>query len=290
MAVETLGQSVMRMLDAALSDSSPLFLTCPHAWNQHLPYLPTWDITTPHAHRYYEIAFVDHGECCIVIDGVPCLLVQGQFCILPPNATHYEVKVTSKSDYRLIWFCLKLPIVETFVTRYTSGSSVLRIERINDAYIAGPVTDLLEALTDAGHADDPFQPYVKRGYLLNFLGIVAPQIKHTVPNTGVPASAVEDPVISSAIAFMKTNLHDPDLGVRSMARHVAFSPNYFNDYFRDRVGTPPYHYLLRLRMDESRRLLADTDLPISTVATRVGFTSPGHFSRTFKQSFNESPQ
>jgi AraC-like DNA-binding protein len=43
-------------------------------------------------------------------------------------------------------------------------------------------------------------------------------------------------------------------------------------------------------MAESRRLLADTDLPIQEVARRVGITDPGYFSGVFRRTHGTSPR
>lgn len=289
MSLPTLDQSVQRMLDSVLYRSTPLVLTSPTRWHRQLPHRPTWEESLPHAHRYFEIAFVDHGECCIVIEGVPCVLSKGNFCLLPPSAEHYEVNLDTSADYRLIWFCLKVPVVETFITEYTARTSSLQVERRRDAYVGGPVSELLQALIEGNDRDDPYFTYVKRGYLLTFLGTVAPQLRKADPSPHQQLFEVKDPIILAAIAYMKERLHDPDLTVGAVARHVAFSPNYFIGYFRERVGSPPYQYLVRLRMDEARRLLVETDLSVTDIAAQVGFVSPGHFTRTFKQTFDDTP-
>ena len=42
-------------------------------------------------------------------------------------------------------------------------------------------------------------------------------------------------------------------------------------------------------MDESKYLLAETDLSIGQIAAIVGFSSSSHYSQAFRRSMNQSP-
>ena len=49
-------------------------------------------------------------------------------------------------------------------------------------------------------------------------------------------------------------------------------------------------WIIEPRMAESRRLLADTDVPVAEVARRVGIADPGYFSRLFRRTHGTSPR
>ena len=49
-------------------------------------------------------------------------------------------------------------------------------------------------------------------------------------------------------------------------------------------------WIIERRMAQSRRLLADTDLPIQEVARRVGIGDPGYLSRLFRRTHGTSPR
>ena len=44
------------------------------------------------------------------------------------------------------------------------------------------------------------------------------------------------------------------------------------------------------RMAEARALLAESELPISEIARRVGMPDPGYFSRMFRRMHGTSPR
>ena len=44
------------------------------------------------------------------------------------------------------------------------------------------------------------------------------------------------------------------------------------------------------RLARAREDLTDSDLPVSTIAHRWGFSDPSHFTRSFKARYGSSPR
>ncbi|GAB2700971.1 hypothetical protein GCM10027018_20360 [Paenibacillus thermoaerophilus] len=59
--------------------------------------------------------------------------------------------------------------------------------------------------------------------------------------------------------------------------------------FKKNTGINLWEYVIKLRMEESRRLLLQTDLRRYEIAERVGYESPEHFSKMFKKYYGLSP-
>lgn len=55
------------------------------------------------------------------------------------------------------------------------------------------------------------------------------------------------------------------------------------------AGCSPKDYLLRIRLDRAKELLATTDLPVAAVARRVGYDDPAYFSRLFTRRVGVAP-
>ncbi len=58
---------------------------------------------------------------------------------------------------------------------------------------------------------------------------------------------------------------------------------------RRSAGCSPKDYLLGIRLGRAKELLAGTDLPVSTVARRVGYDDPAYFSRLFTRRVGTPP-
>jgi AraC family transcriptional regulator len=51
----------------------------------------------------------------------------------------------------------------------------------------------------------------------------------------------------------------------------------------------PINYITRQRIERAKRLLAETELPISEIALRTGFSSQSHFTTSFRRLAGVTP-
>jgi transcriptional regulator GlxA family with amidase domain len=88
--------------------------------------------------------------------------------------------------------------------------------------------------------------------------------------------------LAETCAWMMTRLGDP-LTVEDMARHAGWARRTFARRFLAETGTTPLRWLASQRLNQARRLLETTDLPIEQIAGLSGFGTGAnlrlHFSR-----------
>jgi AraC family transcriptional regulator, dual regulator of chb operon len=78
-----------------------------------------------------------------------------------------------------------------------------------------------------------------------------------------------------------------DLGQLRQLAGVA--PEHLSRTVRRCLGYTPTQWLRQRRLNQASRLLAATDLPVGTIATRCGYRSPGLFHRHFSALHGLSP-
>jgi len=78
--------------------------------------------------------------------------------------------------------------------------------------------------------------------------------------------------------------------LQSLADLAGMSRSRFAARFTSLFGEAPIAFLRRVRLDRARRQLETEDVPIKTLARRVGFESRSYFSRAFKDQFGMSPE
>jgi AraC-like DNA-binding protein len=74
-----------------------------------------------------------------------------------------------------------------------------------------------------------------------------------------------------------------------MAAVAGYSNFHFTRIFTSLKGLPPIRYLIATRIQQAMRLLETTDLPVTTIAGDVGYTSIGAFGNRFAEEVGFSP-
>ncbi len=88
--------------------------------------------------------------------------------------------------------------------------------------------------------------------------------------------------------YLEAHVAD-DLPLAMLAELVGLSSNHFCTAFRISLGEPPHRYLIKLRLERARELLADRCLSITEVALAVGFNSSAHFATAFRKQTGVAP-
>ena len=80
-----------------------------------------------------------------------------------------------------------------------------------------------------------------------------------------------------------------DIGLEQAAAQAGISPFHFLRLFSSVLGVTPHQYLVRSRLRQAARLLADDGLSITDIAYDVGFGDLSNFVRTFHRAAGISP-
>jgi AraC-like DNA-binding protein len=100
--------------------------------------------------------------------------------------------------------------------------------------------------------------------------------------------AAVDARIARTLAALHERLSDR-WTIAKMAKIAGMSRAAFARRFKQVTGAAPGVYLVRLRIDAAKKLLADTDEPAATIAFEIGYESAYAFSRAFKRIVGRPP-
>jgi AraC family transcriptional regulator len=80
-----------------------------------------------------------------------------------------------------------------------------------------------------------------------------------------------------------------NLTLARVARAAGVHPVYLGQIFRKQFGETLGEYLNRIRVRDAAGLLANSDVPLSSIAVDLGFYDQSHFTRVFRQVTGATP-
>ncbi|MEJ2571615.1 MAG: AraC family transcriptional regulator [Anaerolineales bacterium] len=187
-------------------------------------------------------------------------------------------KLTTATDFQDLYY------LRPFIERTAEYHGVLRIGPASAQRLASLFKALAEEL--ALQRDDNW-PCRSRSYFLEVLYLAA-RIFSGVQENETDTLATNDADITEVILHLHSN-YQRKITINEMTEMFNTNRTTLNEKFRDATGMSLIAYLIQLRIQLAAILLRDTELPISEILYRVGYSDRTHFSRTFQKHMGHSP-
>lgn len=94
--------------------------------------------------------------------------------------------------------------------------------------------------------------------------------------------------LSAGRDYIADNYHAP-LSLSEIAKHSYMSPYHFLRVFKHTYGETPNEFLIRLRVEQAKKMLITENFSVSEICEQVGYTSLGSFSSLFLKHVGAAP-
>jgi AraC family transcriptional regulator len=91
------------------------------------------------------------------------------------------------------------------------------------------------------------------------------------------------------IAYIQDHLEQV-LSLATLAAVAQTSPAHFVRLFKQATGRTPHQYVIACRIAYAKRLLVETDMPLSEIGPEVGCVDQSHFTALFRKHVSMTPQ
>lgn len=249
-----------------------------------------------HRHPVYHLLLILEGKGKITVSGKTTEAVPGMLYVINPNEPHSflfgdgEPLTNLECTFRLLkedGDPLEADLFELFGpgARSPSGESVRERPLAIPLRYRGFLGEGFERLLELGAGPAPRSRYSAGvAELLSRLEAFLAEEEAGSRKGGQQWETVEH-----VRRYFRSRL-SREVTLREAAESAHVSPNYLCRIFKELTGESPMAYLTRIRIQEAKKLLDFTYLPVQAVAEKTGFADASYFSRVFRKLTGESPQ
>jgi AraC-like DNA-binding protein/mannose-6-phosphate isomerase-like protein (cupin superfamily) len=233
-----------------------------------------------HYHDNYQILYSLEGEGEITLNGVVHDFSKDSVVLIVPNSMH-SIKAISKLTVLVLAFSvpsLKIIAQEELLTFLQGQSQRFEI----DLFTANGLKPLFrKMLYEQKHAD----PYGKLAMPVYLLEIILLLLRHQ------DVSHVQDTNDIRSIQIKEYILRNyfENITAESLSTMFGISTRYMNDIFKRKFNDTPLQYLQKIRINQAKELLLETDQDIVSICFEVGYETLSTFYRTFRNLVGISP-
>lgn len=244
-----------------------------------------------HFHNCMEIGYCYEGKGIMTIGEKDYRFSGEQFTVIPHNCPH-----TTTSDVGTMsrWEYLFLDVDEVLQGVWSDSNEKKMgqvIRRINARGVFGEAEKLPELagkirqVLDIMRETKEFYAEEAKGVLAAFLVALARENQDETQDT--EDQKVND-LITDALNYVSRHYMEP-IRIETLAGRCHISETHFRRLFSSCMNMGPLEYINLVRIQNACELLRKTDVLVSEIAFRCGFSTLSTFNRNFKQIVGCSP-
>ena len=234
--------------------------------------------SVPHTHNHTELFFIVSGKGQFLIEDQVFPVDVNNLVIINPNVTHTEDSLNAQP---LEYIVLGISGIELATGENSNGQFC-----VLDHYESLEITSCLRNLLRETELQKPGYEDICQAYMEI---LIIRLMRSTALTAQTEPRVIAGNRQCAAIKrYIDLHFKEP-LTLEQLAEEGHMNKFYLSHAFKREYGISPINYLISRRIDESKYLLAETDLSISQIAQLLGFSSLSYFSQVFRKAHGTSP-
>ena len=234
-----------------------------------------------HIHEGYALGCIERGAMRFRYQGAELVAPAGHVNLVVPGEAHDGHAANEEGwSYRMFYLKPETLLAAARTISPCAGPPHFRQGVLNDPWLAHRVLAAHRLL------NDPAAPLLAKETRL--LALLRAWISRHADEPGTVREArPEHRAVALAKACIAARFQE-DLCLDQVAAAAGCSPFHLVRAFTAQTGIPPHAFLLQIRLDKARELLA-RPLRLADIATETGFADQSHLTRLFKRRFGVTP-
>ena len=234
--------------------------------------------SVPHTHNHAELFYIVGGKGQFLIEDHLYPVNTNHLLIINPNVIHTEVSLNAQP---LEYIVLGIEGVELSITENSNGQFC-----ILDHFESMDITSCLRNILREMEQKQPGYEDVCQAYMEILIIRLMRNTGLSVPTE--PQNSVGNHQCATVRRYIDNHFKEP-LTLDQLAAEAHMNKYYLSHAFKQEYGISPINYMISRRLEESKYLLAETDLSMSQIAQLLGFSSLSYFSQVFHRTQGISP-
>ncbi len=243
-----------------------------------------------HWHDEFEIIYVRSGFLTVSISGESYIGKTGDAFVVSPGNLHLMGSQTGTVDYYTFLFPLKYisfrtddMLDEKLLEPLNSGHLMI-CPRVKDTAkeLCEQLIEIYMAKKDESESKITTQVRTKI-ILLQFI-LEMWKKGFVIENDTSGRNTVEKEMVS----YIQQNFTGK-ISLREFGEQFHLSEKYISRYFKEHFHITLSQYVTYLRLEHAKKLLQDTDIPVTDVAMQSGYQNVSYFIRSFQKAYAVSP-
>ena len=243
-------------------------------------------------HDFCELCFVESGEIDLILDTSEITLSKNEIVFIKPNTSH-SYRSKDGNQNRAFVICFECPSSSLATL---SGVKFERDEK--DTYCMRRIIDeckstfrmnesgLLEVLSSSSFGGQQAIILQLEYLLINLLRRHASE-----KNSGIVFLRGER-FYSELVSVIKEHLQSnlaKKISINDVCKKFSYSRSFICKIFKEQTGESLITYFNRLKLEEAKRMLLESEATLSEISEILGFSETKYFGTVFKKIYGMSP-
>ena len=244
-------------------------------------------------HNFYELCFVEQGNVALELDGERHELGAGELIVIKPGCRHsyFSADGNASRAFVVCFECtshsLRLISGVSFATNSDEAYCIKKIIAECKATFRMNDRDQLELIASAAFGGQQ-GIILQLEYLL--IGLLRRHLSERRSDVVFLSREKFYPDLVDIIAgYLRDNVRQR-ISLKDVCERFNYSRSFICKIFKEQTGESLISYFNRLKIEEAKKLLADTDMTVISISEMLGFSEAKYFGVTFKKQEGVSPQ
>ena len=251
----------------------------------------SWAQKQVSVHDHFEMVYMKHGESVFYVADTGVTLMPNDMIIIKPGQPHkFEVTSTGECEFLVLSFKfddsdskqIRLNDFIEFANDDQQSHVKLRLSRKND------IANVMNRILREQSRQEEWSKYLNYLLIMELFILISRALKRDWEQNSRSRSVKLKELLQISKEYIDNN-YSSDITLSDLANYIFLSESYFAHTFRDEFGISPKRYLLEVRINMAKDILANTDQKINDVAKEVGFSSQQRFNDIFKKYEKATP-